>query len=185
MIPPANGILLIAEPFLKDPNFIRSVTLLCKYDTTDGAVGFVINKPHQQKLGEFLPEMAAFDLPIFIGGPVQTDTLHFLHKYPEHFPEAPEISEGIYWGGDFELTKSLINDGSIKKDNIRFFLGYTGWEASQLESEMQLNSWIITENLYKNKILGKATADFWKEKILELGGEYIIWSNAPENPLLN
>ena len=50
---------------------------------------------------------------------------------------------------------------------------------------MQSNSWISAENLYENKIIGKSSANFWKEKILELGGDYIIWSNAPENPLLN
>jgi putative transcriptional regulator len=96
-----------------------------------------------------------------------------------------EISNGIFWGGDFELTKNLINTGQVKKDNIRFFLGYTGWEAQQLENEMKSNSWILSENLYENKIIGKSTAEFWKEKILELGGDYIIWSNAPENPMLN
>ena len=83
------------------------------------------------------------------------------------------------------MTRNLINEGKIKKDNVRFFLGYTGWESMQLESEMETNSWIIAENLYQNKIIGKSTTDFWKEKILELGGDYIIWSNAPENPLLN
>ena len=73
----------------------------------------------------------------------------------------------------------------IKKKNIRFFLGYTGWDSKQLENEMQANSWILIKNTYKNKILGKASAHFWKEKILELGGDYLIWSNAPENPILN
>ena len=96
-----------------------------------------------------------------------------------------EISNGIYWGGDFESTKELINSGKINKNNIRFFLGYTGWSESQLESEMNNNSWIITSNNYKNKIIGKSSTHFWKEQILELGGDYLIWSNAPENPYLN
>lgn len=99
--------------------------------------------------------------------------------------ESIEISSGIYWGGNFDLTKDLIKSGTIKKKNIRFFLGYTGWEAGQLENEMHSNSWILTNNIYENRILGKASAHFWKEKIIELGGEYLIWSNAPENPVLN
>ncbi|MGV3697162.1 YqgE/AlgH family protein, partial [Flavobacterium sp.] len=82
-------------------------------------------------------------------------------------------------------TKDLINSGIIKKKNIRFFLGYTGWDAEQLENEMLTNSWILTKNIYENKILGKPSAHFWKEKIVELGGDYLIWSNAPENPILN
>jgi len=79
----------------------------------------------------------------------------------------------------------LINNGTITKDNIRFFLGYTGWDANQLESEMTANSWILIHNNYKNSILKKSSTDFWKEQILELGGSYLIWSNAPENPKLN
>jgi putative transcriptional regulator len=86
-------------------------------------------------------------------------------------------------GGDFESTKALINNGKIK-NNIRFFLGYTGWEENQLQLEMISNSWIVA-NSYKNKIIGKSSAQFWKEQILELGGDYMIWSNAPENPYLN
>jgi putative transcriptional regulator len=184
MIPPANGILLIAEPFLKDPNFIRSVTLLCKYDTTDGAVGFVINKPHQQKLGEMLPEMAAFDLPIFIGGPVQIDTLHFLHKYPEHFPEAPKISEGIYWGGDFELLKTLIKSGTIETNGIRLFFGYSGWDAGQLEEEIEEKSWLTVQA--NAQILFNTPADeIWKWSIKLLGGKYEMMINFPTDPQLN
>jgi putative transcriptional regulator len=88
-------------------------------------------------------------------------------------------------GGDFESTKALINNGKINKNNIRFFLGYTGWEENQLQLEMISNSWIVAANSYKNKIIGKSSAQFWKEQILELGGDYMIWSNAPENPYLN
>lgn len=88
-------------------------------------------------------------------------------------------------GGDFDSTRDLINQGAIKKNNIRFFLGYTGWEVNQLEDEIIANSWIITKNIYEDKLIGKSTNHFWKEKILELGGEYLIWSNAPENPTLN
>jgi putative transcriptional regulator len=88
----------------------------------------------------------------------------------------------VYWGGDFESTKALINNGKINKNNIRFFLGYTGWEENQLQLEMISNSWLFA-NSYKNKIIGKSSAQFWKEQILELGGDYMIWSNAPENPI--
>jgi putative transcriptional regulator len=100
-------------------------------------------------------------------------------------PNSIEISNGIYWGGEFETTKDLINSGKVGKDNIRFFLGYTGWEKHQLEAEMQDNSWIAINNSYENKIIGKSSSQFWKKQIEELGGEYLIWSNAPENPYLN
>lgn len=179
-----KGQLLIAEPsIIGDLSFNRSVILLADH-TDDGSVGFIINKPLKYTINDLVPDVDA-TFKIYNGGPVEQDNLYFIHNIPELITDSVEISSGIFWGGDFELTKDLINSGKIKKDNIRFFLGYTGWEAKQLENEMQCNSWIVSENMYQNKIIGKSTTDFWKEKILELGGDYILWSNAPENPLLN
>ncbi|MBW4361348.1 YqgE/AlgH family protein [Flavobacterium taihuense] len=179
-----KGYLLIAEPsIIGDLSFNRSVILLADHNA-DGSVGFIMNKPLKYTINDLIPEINA-SFKIFNGGPVEQDNLYFIHNIPELIPNSIEISNGIYWGGDFESTKDLINNGQIKKENIRFFLGYTGWEEHQLEKEMEANSWIITQNNYENKIIGKSTAHFWKEQIIELGGEYLIWSNAPENPYLN
>lgn len=179
-----KGILLIAEPsIIGDLSFNRSVILLADHND-EGSVGFILNKPLEYTIQDLIPEINA-KFKIYNGGPVEQDNLYFIHNIPELIPNSIEISNGIYWGGDFESTKALINEGKIKKSNIRFFLGYTGWDAQQLDQEMQANSWIITKNIYENKIIGKSTTDFWKQKILELGGDYVIWSNAPENPILN
>lgn len=179
-----KGSLLIAEPsIIGDLSFNRSVILLADHNI-EGSVGFIINKVLKYTINDLVPDVEV-DFKIYNGGPVEQDNLYFIHNIPELITNSIEISNGIFWGGDFEVAKKLLNNGSIKEDNIRFFLGYTGWEASQLEQEMLANSWILTENHYQNKIIGKSPANFWKEKILELGGEYIIWSNAPENPALN
>ncbi|EIA10626.1 putative transcriptional regulator [Flavobacterium frigoris PS1] len=179
-----KGQLLIAEPsIIGDLSFNRSVILLADHDK-DGSVGFIINKPLKYTIHDLLPEINA-RFKIYNGGPVEQDNLYFIHNIPELIPNSIEISNGIYWGGDFESTKGLINNGKINKENIRFFLGYTGWNEQQLESEMNDNSWIIAPNSYKNKIIGKSSTHFWKEQIIELGGDYLIWSNAPENPYLN
>lgn len=179
-----KGHLLIAEPTtLGDISFNRSVLLLADHDE-NGSVGFIINKPLKYSIKELVPEIEA-DFKIYNGGPVEQDNLYFIHNVPDLIPNSIEISNGIFWGGDFDSTRDLINQGAIKKNNIRFFLGYTGWEVNQLEDEIIANSWIITKNIYEDKLIGKSTNHFWKEKILELGGEYLIWSNAPENPTLN
>lgn len=179
-----KGQLLIAEPsIIGDLSFNRSVLLLADHNE-EGSVGFILNKPLEYTISDLLPEIeAAFK--IYNGGPVEQDNLYFIHTVPELITNSIEISNGIFWGGDFELTKYLINEGKINKEDIRFFLGYTGWSANQLEEELQSNSWIISKNTYKSKILSKSSDQFWKEKIIELGGEYILWSNAPENPILN
>ena len=179
-----KGQLLIAEPsIIGDLSFNRSVILLADHNE-EGSVGFILNKPLKYTIKDVLPEIEA-KFKIYNGGPVEQDNLYFIHNVPDLIPNSIEISKGIFWGGNFELTKNLINQGLIKKSNIRFFLGYTGWDSEQLESEMQSNSWILTNNIYDKDILGKSSAHFWKEKILELGGDYLIWSNAPENPILN
>jgi putative transcriptional regulator len=179
-----KGQLLIAEPsIIGDLSFNRSVILLADHNE-EGSVGFILNKPLEYTINDLIPEIeAAFK--IYNGGPVEQDNLYFIHTIPELITDSVEISNGIFWGGDFELTKSLINNGKINKEDIRFFLGYTGWSTNQLEEEHLLNSWIISKNNYKSSILSKSSKQFWKEKIIELGGEYIIWSNAPENPILN
>lgn len=181
---PQKGYLLIAEPTtLGDVSFNRSVILLADHGN-EGSVGFILNKPLDYTINDLIPEINAH-FKIYNGGPVEQDNLYFIHNVPDLIPDSIEISSGIYWGGDFECAKQMINSGSITKGNIRFFLGYSGWEASQLEDELEVNSWIVAQNSYDNKIIGKSSTSFWKEKILELGGDYVIWSNAPENPALN
>jgi putative transcriptional regulator len=179
-----KGNLLIAEPsIIGDLSFNRSVILLADHNQ-EGSVGFIINKPLKYTIHDLIPEINA-KFKIYNGGPVEQDNLYFIHNIPELIPNSIEISNGIYWGGEYESTKDLINKGKISKDNIRFFLGYTGWDEDQLETEMEESSWIITKNSYKNKIIGKSASHFWKKQIKELGGDYLIWSNAPENPALN
>ena len=179
-----KGSLLLAEPsIIGDLSFNRSVILLADHNKK-GSVGFIINKPLKYSITDLIAEINA-NFKIYNGGPVEQDNLYFIHNVPELIPNSIEISNGIYWGGEYETTKELINCGKINKNNIRFFLGYTGWEEDQLETEMQDNSWIVTKNNYENKIIGKSAFQFWKKQIMELGGEYLIWSNAPENPYLN
>ncbi|MCU4188622.1 YqgE/AlgH family protein [Flavobacterium sp. HXWNR29] len=181
---PKKGHLLIAEPStLGDVSFNRSVVLLAEHNS-EGSIGFILNKPLNYTINDLLPEIEA-SFKIYNGGPVEQDNLYFIHNIPEIIPNSIEISNGIYWGGDFETTKHLINTGEINKNNIRFFLGYSGWSVNQLEMEMQENAWIVSENSLKKKLLSKSSNQFWKEKIIEQGGEYVLFSNAPENPMLN
>jgi putative transcriptional regulator len=179
-----KGFLLIAEPsIIGDLSFNRSVILLADHND-DGSVGFIMNKPLQFTLNDLIPDIDC-DFEVFNGGPVEQDNLYFIHNIPELIPNSIEISNGIFWGGDFELTKKLINKKLIDENNIRFFLGYTGWASDQLNDELCANSWILCKNIYEKKILSKKSSDFWQQKIVELGGDYLIWSNAPENPIYN
>ena len=181
---PRKGVLLVAEPsIIGDVSFNRSVVLLADYNES-GAVGFILNKPLEYKLNDFIPEIDN-NLTVYNGGPVEQDNLYFIHRVPELIPDSIEISNGIFWGGDFNEIISLLNEDKLKDSEIRFFLGYSGWSNDQLEQELEVNSWVVIQNKYKNEILGKTNSNFWKEKMIEFGGDYIIWSNAPEDPNFN
>jgi putative transcriptional regulator len=179
-----KGQLLVADPdLIGDVSFNKAVILLTDHNS-QGSVGFIINKPLKFTIEDLVPDVSG-NFKIYNGGPVEQDNLYFLHNVPDLIPDSIEISNGIYWGGCFDTVKELINNQEINKDNIRFFLGYSCWDESQLETELEQKSWIVTSNNYKNKIIGKTTSQIWKEKIIEIGGDYLIWSNAPENPYLN
>lgn len=179
-----KGNLLIAEPTSEyDQPFNRSIVLLAEYNS-EGTVGFIINKPLNYSINDLIPTINA-EFSVFYGGPVSPENIYFIHNVPEIISDGIEISKGIYWGGNFEDLITEINIGNITKDNIRFFLGYSGWEMNQLEEEISSKYWFVVENKYKKNILGKEATDFWKEKIKEMGGDYLIWANAPENPFWN
>ncbi len=181
---PKKGYLLIAEPSVfGDVSFNRSVILLTEY-SSDGSVGFILNKPLDYTIKDLIPEIDA-SYRIYNGGPVEQDNLYFIHKIPDLIPNSIEISYGLYWGGDFDSVVTLIDEKKLNKSDIRFFLGYSGWETNQLVSELISNTWILTENIYKKTIIEKSDVSFWKEKMLELGADYSIWSNAPEDPTFN
>ncbi|WP_341215383.1 YqgE/AlgH family protein [uncultured Wocania sp.] len=181
---PKKGNLLIAEPaIIGDVSFNRSIVLLADH-SHEGSIGFILNKPLEYTISDLVPEVEA-EFKVYNGGPVEQDNLYFIHKVPDLIPESIEISLGIYWGGDFNKVAELIANGSIKESDIRFFLGYSGWETNQLDEELKANSWVVTSNIYKEYIIEKNYESFWKEKMLEFGGEYSIWSNAPENPNYN
>ncbi len=183
-IKPSKGHLLVAEPsIIGDVSFNRAIVLLAEYNES-GSVGFILNKPLRYKIKDFVPEINS-SLPIYNGGPVEQDNLYFIHCVPELIPDSIEISKGVYWGGDFDAILDLLKDDKLKEDQIRFFLGYSGWESEQLEQELQVNSWVVIPNSYDRSIIEKTNINFWKEKMIEFGGEYVIWSNAPENPSLN
>jgi len=183
MIEPGPGILLIADPFLKDPNFLRTVVLLCDHKS-EGSFGFVLNKQIDQTLDELLENFEGFHLPVYYGGPVQTDTIHFVHQYPELIPDAYKVSNDIYWGGNFETVSALIKSNSIDLNKIKFFIGYSGWGDGQLTSELDEKSW-LTVGATKNLVFNTQPDEVWKGSLKHLGGDYEMMVNFPIDPQLN
>lgn len=180
---PTKGRLLIAEPsILNDRSFNRSVILLTEHNKT-GSVGFIMNKPMSYIISDLVPEINC-NFTVYNGGPVSQENLYFIHNIPHLIPNSIKIASGIYWGGDFESVSNLLINKKITQSDIRFFLGYSGWEANQLSEELSDNSsWLVAENKYSNILTTKAS--MWKNKLMEFGGKYTLWANAPKNPSLN
>tara|TARA_R110001583_G_scaffold125274_2_gene276817 strand:+ start:21150 stop:21707 length:558 start_codon:yes stop_codon:yes gene_type:complete len=180
---PSKGKLLVSEPStLNDKSFNRSVIYLSEHNK-DGCIGFIINKPTEFVLNDLITNINC-DFKIYNGGPVEQDNLYFIHKIPDLIPNSIEIDKDIYWGGDFEILTELLNNNTIKPTEIRFFLGYSGWSVDQLKEELNESTWTVVENKYPN-LLQVESIDIWKNQLLEFGGEYQIWANAPKNPNLN
>jgi len=179
---PSSGRLLIAEPFLNDPNFARSVILLCE-SGAEGTVGFVLNKPTVLNLGDVLPELYSETLPIFQGGPVHMDTLHILHRIPEILGGV-EIASGTYWGGSYEALQRIVYGKDVSPADIRLFIGYSGWSPGQLDNELKEGSWLVSET-DPALLFDTESTELWKRSVQNLGREYSILANMPLDPQLN
>lgn len=183
MISPAKGNLLIANPFLKDPNFSRTVIFLCEH-LMEGTFGFVLNQRFPKKLNKLVPELESFDYPVYRGGPVQSDTLHFLHQYPDLISGGAEVLKGVYWGGNFETLHIRLKNHDVDAAKIRFFIGYSGWTEGQLDYEMKEENW-LTATATRKLIFNTSPENVWKDSLKHLGGDYERMINYPLDPQLN
>ena len=177
------GMLLIADPFLKDPNFMRTVVFLCEHQE-EGSFGFVLNRSYEYTLNELVTGLDDLKIPVFYGGPVQIDTIHFLHQYPDLIPGGYEITDGIFWGGEFETAINLIRNKEIDPQRIRFYIGYSGWGSGQLSDELKEKSW-LTVQASRKIIFHKKADEIWKDSLRLLGGDYEMMINFPIDPQLN
>jgi putative transcriptional regulator len=178
-----KGRLLISEPYLADPNFERTVILLCEHNE-EGSFGFVVNKPSIIHVNEVMEGMDHVHDLVFVGGPVQQDTLHFLHRNT-HIDNAVNVHNSIYWGGDFESLVTQLDVAAIKSGDIRFYLGYSGWGQGQLESELQEDSWIVCDYVTDELLFDTEPTAIWKKALDNMGGRYSMYSNYPVDPRLN
>lgn len=183
LLKPATGKILISQPFLNEAYFQRAVILLAEHNE-DGSFGLVMNKPLDLHLNEVLGDFPEFSAGIYIGGPVKTDSLFFIHTLGSKVPGSVKILDGLWWGGDIESVGDMILGKKILPDEIRFYLGYSGWGPQQLESELKEYSWVVSTA--KAEMLLKTPAGkLWKTLVKKLGPDYSEWVNYPTDPSLN
>jgi putative transcriptional regulator len=177
------GKLLLASANLLESNFKRSVLIICEHNE-NGSLGFILNRPMEFKVCEAITGFDEIEEPLHMGGPVQVDTVHFLHMRGDVIDGSLEILPGVFWGGDKDQLSYLINTGVIKPAEIRFFLGYAGWGAGQLEDEFEEGSWYIAE-ANSSVIFSDEYERMWSRSVRSKGGEFRYIANSPELPGLN
>lgn len=182
-VPPGKGKLLVSEPYLPDPNFERTIILLCEHND-EGSFGFVMNKPSLAKLADVMQDLAQIDAPVFIGGPVQQDTLHYIHRIPQ-LEDSVKVKEGIFWGGNFDQLVSLIETKQVAANDIKFFLGYSGWSVGQIDEELKVDSWIVSDKVNEELLFDIKSESMWQYALKSMGGRFSVYSNYPTDPRLN
>ena len=180
---PEKGKILISEPFLPDTFFNRSIVYLTDH-TPQGSVGFILNKKLDLKISSAIAGFSDWDEDLNMGGPVAPDTIHYLHNQGELIPKSVPVDGNIFWGGDIDSVRSLIKSGRINPSQIRFFLGYSGWSAGQLENELKENSWIIAR-VKSDIIMNNRGDDTWKRVLRSFNNKYRMWADFPDSPEMN
>lgn len=180
---PARGRMLVSEPFLFDPNFNRTVILLCEH-YEDGSVGFVLNRMLGMNTDEIVPGLLSYNFPVFYGGPVEQNTLHFIHRCGHLISKSQEITEGVWWGGDIDDVNDLLAKKLITPQEIKFFVGYSGWSAGQLIDEMEQKAWWVVGS-EEQTIFTDDLEEMWRNVVKSMGSGFLHLANAPIDPQWN
>ena len=182
---PEKGKILISEPFLQGVFFQRAVILLVEH-SLKGSVGIVLNKRTDLILNDFFPEMkVSHDIPIYLGGPVNSNHLFFIHLLGSDIvPTSTKINNNLYFGGDFGALKHYITNGGTIEGKVKFFMGCSGWSENQLNGEIIRDSWLVGKTSSKSMIQAD-NESFWGYTLDLLGSPYTIWKNYPNNPIWN
>lgn len=173
------GSLLLAHPKMRDPNFGRTVILLSLHNA-EGAMGVVLNRPMDKTLGELGTELASgalSEVPLYQGGPVNPEQLILVAW--EADPE--EGSVKLYFGIDPEKLIALKAERDVQ---VRGFLGYSGWSAGQLETEMKRESWIVAP-VSPHLVGGLEGPALWRAVVGGLSPHWRLLANEPDEPELN
>ena len=180
---PTVGSILLSVPFLMDPYFRRSVIALCEHNDM-GSLGLILNKRLDIGINELLSDFPEFDAIVHYGGPVQTDSIQYLHSLGDLIEGSKQVSKNVYWGGEFSSLKFLIKQGMVKPNDIRFYVGYSGWSTGQLSEEMKSNSWVVGD-LDANYLFKVEPGDVWATAMEQKGENYKVIAQMPNEMLLN
>ena len=181
-IKPKQGSILISEPSLRDFYFRQSVILLAEHNE-EGTFGVIINKPIEARLKDIIRGFSFYTMPVYLGGPVKTDSIFFIHTRDDIEQSLP-IMQGLYWGGDLDAIREMLRSKVMSPREIRFFVGYSGWSPNQLDRELKEKSWVLSQTTVK-EIINDHPEKLWSNYLKNMGKDYAIWANFPADPTFN
>ena len=177
-----KGKLLFSTPALFDPNFRRTVVLVGEH-SGDGAMGLVLNRPSETTVGDAVPdlaEVAGFDSPVYIGGPVQPEAVLVLAEFDDASAAAVLVIGDVgFASADGDLD---VIDATTRR--ARVFAGYSGWSPGQLESELEESSWLV-EPAVGIDLFPEPGDDMFGDVLRLKGGSYRLLATMPEDPRQN
>ncbi|HET9418337.1 MAG TPA: YqgE/AlgH family protein [Chthoniobacterales bacterium] len=170
-----TGSLLIAHPNMLDPNFRRTVLFISVHDPEDGAVGIIINRPLDKQLADVVtepPPAGLADVPVFLGGPVGKNQL---------------MIAALEWqkGEGLKLNQKVaLEEPNDDGATVCAFVGYAGWTAGQLETELEQKAWLVRKPS-RSLVRLERLPQLWFDIMRGLGPWYKMLAAAPDDPSLN
>jgi len=182
---PHRGSLLLSEPFMLDETFERSVILLCEHDPKLQTVGLILNQNSTFGLSDFIDDVENENIPLYIGGPVETVSVFFIHRAYDKIQSGTHLFEDLYWGGDYDRLFELFNQNLLSPAEVKMFIGYCGWQAGQLDAEIKQNSWAVNNSFNVDLAFIQQGEQLWKEVLINMGPKYAHVANFPKRPEYN
>ena len=180
---PTQGALLVAEPFLREEFFNHAVVVLVEYDAKGSAMGIVLNRQLDINVQSLVAEIVNEEpIPVYCGGPLSPDRLYYIHTIGHIIPNSQEIFPGLYVGGDFDQIIKYVNSHEQIGQQIRFFLGYSGWDKGQLADELRHHVWAVTQVRDSEILLDGAYNAYWHKIVRLMGEDYRGWLYHPISP---
>lgn len=177
-----KGKILISTPDISGDIFSRSVLLMVDHNDS-GAFGLILNKKNKA-MSDRLLEIFEFQVDVYEGGPVENDKIFFILKGEKISSQFINISDGFYLTEDVESVVTALIDERIDIADIKVFSGYSGWAPNQLENELKQKLWTVVE-VYNLDYTMPNDQGLWKDIMQNLGGDFLLWANAPEDVSMN
>ncbi len=179
---PKPGRILVASPTLRDMFFKSAVVIVAEHNE-NGTIGYIINKYSGVNIDSVIEDFPVKDIKLYMGGPVGQDLLNFIHNAGNLIKDSTPIGNGLYLGGNLDTIKDLMSKGILLPEHIKFFIGYAGWEDSQLITELTEKHWVVSKISNGDELL---TEEYdYKYEINRMDDSFRLWKNFPDDPVMN